>query len=82
VRRLAALIAFGLMACVAAFSNEDVARLHDIETMTLLAYDSSDAATPAAQYDRAAFCAAQGVLRESDAGRLADASIQCERARQ
>lgn len=82
MRRLAALLCLASLACAAQLANEDRARVESIETLTLLAYDSSDAATPAAQYDRAAFCAARGILREADAARLADASIRCERARQ
>lgn len=65
-------------ACAAPLSQADLARLHEAELMTLLAYDRSDAATPAAQFDRAAYCNVEGILRENDAGRIVDASIQCE----
>ena len=67
-----------IVGCVEALSPSDLARLDDAEALTLLAYKKSDAATPAAQFDRAAYCAIQGILREHDAARTHDERITCQ----
>jgi hypothetical protein len=70
----------GAVACGATtrLSPQDTQSLHDAEAMFYLAYRAKDAGTPGAQFDRAAYCAVDAVLRRSDAGQL-DETIVCTR---
>lgn len=59
--------AVSIAACVQALSPQDIASLRDAQQLTLMAYSASTPATPAGQFDRAAYCSIEAVLHRNDA---------------
>lgn len=57
---------------------EDVTSLHLIEKLAKHNY-AIDAGTTAAQFDRAAYCLADGILKRHDAGTANDPDIVCRK---
>jgi hypothetical protein len=56
-----------IAACVQALSPQDLQSLRDAQQLTLMAYSASTPATPAGQFDRAAYCSIEAVLNRNDA---------------
>ena len=73
-------LALGSVAMFAAcasttLTKEDRTSLHEAEALLVRGYRAKDAGTPGAQFDRAAYCAVDAVLRRSDAGMLDDVIV-------
>jgi hypothetical protein len=79
VAALAIALAIALVSCVSyALAPEDAQSLRDVQAMSAYSYSFRGATNPAAQFDRAAYCAANAVLTRHDAGTV-DAGIVCSR---
>lgn len=68
---------FAMCSCVPpSLAPSDRVSLHEAEIMIAKSYEIKEAGTPGGQFERAAYCAVDAVLRRSDAGTL-DGPIVC-----